>query len=79
MNIRVNLHPKKTPAVILGMIGSTLVAVPAAAAHLAGFACWMIGNSLWVLYGISEDDWHIITLFSFYFITALLGAYFLLN
>jgi len=73
-HLKSKVHPTKTPAVILGMAGATLIALPDAAAHLAGFGCWIIANGLWVRYGLKEKDWHIMILFSFYFMTALVGV-----
>jgi hypothetical protein len=77
-HLKGKIHPTKTPAVILGMAGATLIALPDAAAHLAGFSCWIIGNGLWVVTGISEKDYHLIAQFSFFFLTALMGAVMLL-
>ena len=77
-HLKGKLHPTKTPAVLLGMAGAILIALPAATAHLAGFSCWILGNGLWVITGISEKDHHLIAQFSFFFLTALMGAVMLL-
>jgi hypothetical protein len=71
--LRGKFHSVKTPAVILGMSGAALVAVPAAAAHLAGFGCWIIGNGLWVWHGTKVKDFYILLLFGFYLVTAVMG------
>ncbi|WP_048145700.1 hypothetical protein [Methanoplanus limicola] len=71
--LKSKFHPVKTPAVILGMSGAALVAVPAAAAHLAGFTCWIIANGLWVWHGTKVKDFYIMLLFVFYLVTAFMG------
>lgn len=67
------LHPFKTPAILLGMTGSVLVALPAAAPRTIGFVSWMIANSLWIYQGIDTRDGYIAGLFGFYFLTSGLG------
>lgn len=69
------LDPVKTPAVICGMAGAVLVAMPATNLRLAGFCCWMIANLLWVFQGVKVKDFYLMVLFGFYFLTAVLGVY----
>jgi len=71
--MNLHLHPVKTPAVLLGMAGSLLVAMPAAAPRLIGFVSWMIANSLWIHQGLKTRDFYIAGLFGFYFLTAGIG------
>jgi hypothetical protein len=69
------LDPVKTPAVICGMAGAVLVAMPATNLRLAGFGCWIVANSLWVFQGVKVKDFYLMVLFGFYFLTAVLGVY----
>jgi len=68
-----HLDPVRTPAVIFGMAGSVLVAMPTTFLRSAGFAVWILGNTLWVLHGRRVSDRYIIVLFGFYLATAVLG------
>lgn len=63
----------KTPAVIFGMTGAVFVALPATIFRLLGFSAWMIANSLWVIQGKKVNDFYLIALFGFYFVTAVMG------
>lgn len=63
----------KTPAVILGMTGAVFVALPATIFRLLGFSAWMIANSLWVIQGKKVNDFYLVLLFGFYFVTAVMG------
>lgn len=63
----------KTPAVIFGMTGAVFVALPTTFFRLAGFTCWMVANSLWVIQGRKVKDFYLIALFGFYLVTACLG------
>lgn len=69
------LHPVKTPATLLGMAGAVLVALPAAAPRMIGFASWMIANGLWIYQGMSTRDGYIAGLFGFYFLTTGFGIF----
>lgn len=63
----------RSPAVICGMAGAVLVAMPATNLRAVGFLAWVGGNSLWVLHGRRTDDNYITLLFGFYLVTALVG------
>lgn len=65
----------KTPATVLGMSGALLVALPAAAPRMLGFASWMIANFLWIHQGLKTRDFYIAGLFGFYFLTAAIGIF----
>lgn len=69
------IHPIKAPATILGMAGAVFVAMPATILRLAGFGCWLIANGLWVIQGKKVNDFYLMLLFSFYFVTAAFGVY----
>lgn len=71
----VSLHPIKTPAVILSMTGSVLVAMPTTILRIAGFSVWMISNTLWFIQGQKVKDFYLMALFGFYFVTAAIGIY----
>lgn len=71
----VSLHPIKTPAVILSMTGSVLVAMPTTILRIAGFSVWMISNTLWFIQGQKVKDFYLMALFGFYFVTAAIGVY----
>jgi len=64
----------KTPATALSITGAVLVAYPSTISRLAGFCCWIIGNSLWIHIGLMQKDRHISILFSVYLCTAAIGA-----
>ena len=67
-----SLHPVKTPAVVLGMTGAVLVAIPATTQ--IGFLTWLVANALWVWHGVRVCDRYLMMLFGFYFLTAGLGV-----
>jgi len=65
----------RSPAVVLGMAGAVLVAMPATKFRMAGFCVWILGNSLWIVHGRRSDDHYIIVMFGFYLVTAIVGLY----
>jgi hypothetical protein len=68
------LDPIKTPAVILSMSGAVLVAMPTTFFRMIGFGTWMISNTLWVIQGKKVNDFYLMSLFGFYFVTAAVGV-----
>jgi len=70
-----NFDVIRSPAVILGMSGAVLVAMPANELRMTGFMAWIIGNLLWVVYGLRSDDHYTIAMFGFYLVTAIIGLY----
>ena len=67
------VDPLQGPAVVLGMAGAALVASPSQRIRRAGFAAWVMGNLLWVAYASVQGNLYMMTLFGFYWITAVLG------
>lgn len=65
----------KDAAVILGMAGALLVTSASPHIRAAGFAAWVVGNSCWICVGRASGDHHLILLFGFYLVTALLGLW----
>ena len=70
-----NFDVIRSPAVVLGMTGAVLVAMPATKFRMAGFGAWILGNSLWIVHGRRSDDHHVIVMFGFYLVTAIVGLY----
>jgi len=65
--------PLQGPAVALGIAGAVLVAGREPGTRTAGFAVWVVGNLLWLIYGIGSADPYVSILFGFYWITAIWG------
>ena len=70
-----NFDVIRSPAVVLGMAGAVLVAMPATKFRMAGFTAWILGNSLWIVHGRRSDDHYVIVMFGFYLVTAIVGLY----
>jgi len=68
------LDPLQTPAVALGMAGAVLVAGRSAGVRVLGFCAWVIGNMFWVVYGAATGNPYVMVMFTFYWVTAVLGA-----
>jgi len=60
-------------AVVLGMMGAVLVTGKARGIRRAGFGCWIVGNLLWVVFGLAQDNLYLASMFAFYWLTAVLG------
>jgi len=67
------VDPLQGPAVVLGMVGAVLVTSRSQGTRWAGFAAWVVGNLLWVVYATMEGNAYMMTLFGFYWVTAVLG------
>ncbi|MCK9306153.1 MAG: hypothetical protein M0P17_01335 [Methanoculleus sp.] len=67
------VDPLQGPAVVLGMAGAALVASRSQGIRQAGFAAWIVGNLLWVVHATVEGNAYMMTLFGFYWVTAVLG------
>ena len=67
------VDPLQGPAVMLGMTGAALVASQSQGIRRAGFAAWVVGNLLWVVYASVQENAYMMTLFGFYWVTAALG------
>ena len=67
------VDPLQGPAVVLGMTGAALVASQSQGIRRAGFAAWVVGNLLWVVYASVQENVYMMTLFGFYWVTAALG------
>ena len=67
------VDPLQGPAVVLGMAGAALVASRSQGIRRAGFAAWVVGNLLWVVYASVQENVYMMTLFGFYWVTAVLG------
>ncbi len=67
------VDPLQGPAVVLGMAGAALVASRSQGIRRAGFGCWIVGNLLWVIYATVQENIYMVTLFGFYWVTAVLG------
>ncbi len=65
----------KDAAVILGMAGAVLVTSASPQIRAAGFAAWVVGNSCWIRVGRASGDHHLILLFGFYLVTAVIGLW----
>jgi hypothetical protein len=61
------------PAVVLGMAGAVLVTAKARGVRRAGFGCWIVGNLLWVGFGLAQDNLYLTAMFGFYWLTAVFG------
>jgi hypothetical protein len=68
------LDPLQTPAVVLGMAGAVLVAGRGAGTRAVGFGAWVIGNALWVAYGVASGNVYVMVMFAFYGVTAVVGV-----
>ena len=58
-------------AVTLGMVGTVLVGKK----MIAGWLCWLVGNSLWVYLGWRWRRWGLLTQFAVYVLLSLWGLY----
>lgn len=67
------VDPLQGPAVVLGMAGAALVVSRSQGIRRAGFAAWVVGNLLWVVYASVQENAYMMTLFGFYWVTAALG------
>ena len=65
----------KDAAVVPGMAGALLVTSTSPFIRAAGFGAWVIGNSCWICVGRASGDHHLILLFGFYLVTAMLGLW----
>jgi hypothetical protein len=59
--------------VVFGIAGAVLVACRSGKVRGAGFASWVVGNLLWVAFGVAEGDVYVTALFAFYWMTAVVG------
>ena len=55
------------------MTGAALVASQSQGIRRAGFAAWVVGNLLWVVYASVQENAYMMILFGFYWVTAALG------
>ena len=67
------VDPLQGPAVAFGMAGAAPVASRSHGIRRAGFAAWVVGNLLWVVYASVQENAYMMTLFGFYWVTAALG------
>jgi len=54
-------------AAVLGMAGR------GSGTRAAGFGCWIVGNVLWVVFGLAQDNPYLASMFGFYLLTAVMG------
>jgi hypothetical protein len=59
--------------VVFGIAGAVLVASRSGKVRGVGFASWVVGNLLWVVFGVMEGNAYVIALFAFYWVTAMVG------
>lgn len=69
----IHVVPLQGAAVVLGMAGAVLVASRSQGIRRAGFGAWIVGNLLWVVYASVQENIYMVTLFGFYWFTAVLG------
>ncbi len=55
------------------MAGAVLVASRSQGVRRAGFAAWVVGNLLWVVYASLQENAYMMFLSGFYWLTAALG------
>ncbi|MBP2134509.1 hypothetical protein J2128_002475 [Methanomicrobium sp. W14] len=62
-------------AVVLGISGAALVAAKSSEFRRVGFACWVVGNFIWILEGAFTENIYMLIMFGFYWITAIYGFF----
>ncbi len=63
-------------AMICGVIGSGLVALPSEPCRFAGFVLFLLGDLLWIAYGYDKKDLRaVVALNIIYFFTSCLGVW----
>lgn len=55
----------------LGILGAILVILPETSVY--GFAIWIIGNSLWIAYGLQQHHLDLFRMYCIFLVTAVLG------
>lgn len=63
----------QAPAVILGIVGALFVSGYSLKSRRIGFTLWILGNALWVGWGLLTQNPYVIIMFGFYWLTACLG------
>ncbi len=63
----------QAPAVILGIVGALFVSGYSLGSRRTGFCLWILGNALWVSWGLLTQNPYITIMFGFYWLTACLG------
>lgn len=63
----------QTPAMLLGLAGGVLTVSQKRLHRKAGYASWVIGNSLWTASGIITGNINLIIQFSFFAVLAIQG------
>lgn len=63
----------QAPAVLLGIVGALFVSGYSLRSRRFGFTLWILGNALWVSWGLLTQNPYITIMFGFYWLTACLG------
>jgi nicotinamide riboside transporter PnuC len=59
-------------AASLGIIGGLLVAFR----RRSGYIAWLIGNAMWVVFGIKHGNWGLATQFAVFWVIASIGYWY---
>lgn len=63
----------QAPAVVLGIVGALFVSGYSLKSRRFGFLLWVVGNGLWVSWGLWTGNLYVAIMFGFYWFTAFLG------
>ena len=63
----------QAPAVVLGIVGALFVSGYSLKSRRFGFILWILGNALWVSWGLWTGNLYVAIMFGFYWLTACLG------
>jgi hypothetical protein len=62
-------------AMVLSVIGTPLIATESHKKRLCGFILWILGNSLWIVYGLYiAQSLAVVAMFSWYQIWCIVGV-----
>jgi len=61
------------PASALGIRGAICVVGRSEKSRALGFSSWIVGNLLWVSWGVMNGNVYVSAMFGLYFVTALVG------
>lgn len=61
-------------AMVMGLAGAGAVVSRSPGVRLVGFACWLVGNGLWVAWGLAAANWALVAQFGAFEALAAMGA-----
>ena len=66
-------HLLQGPALLFGILGAVCISTDVLRHRQRGFALWVGGNTLWVIWGLVTGNLYVVCMFGFYLGTSVLG------